>query len=305
MGVLETVLPVVVMVAVGYLFMKKQWIKPEAVDGLKAFVIHITLPCVLFQAFYTASYDRTILVCSGAMFLCCLLGLLTGWLINRLVKRLDKPLLPFMTTGFEAGMLGYALYGMLFGAENLQNFAMLDCGHTLFVFTVYTGLLNARKGLPPKQTVAGILRSPILIAMALGVIAGVSGLGARIDAGPLGGTVRGLLSFVSAPTACVILFVVGYQMRLNAASLKSAIGSLGIRLLVTAGLCALCILLIGLFLPVPRALAFAVILMFAMPAPYILPIYAGSEAEQQAAATMLSLNTLATIAMFAVVAAVA
>ncbi len=300
MEMLQTTLPVIVLIALGYLFMRKNWIHPEAVDGMKSFVVNVTLPAVLFRAFYTATYDRNILICSVAMFVACALGLAAGFLITRLIKRLHQPLLPFLTTGFEAGMLGYALYSMLFGEANLPNFAMLDIGHTVFVFTVYTGLLNARSGRTGKETVRAVLRTPILIAMVLGVLTGATGLGARLAASAAGDVAESLLSFVAAPTSCVILFVVGYQMRLNRASLRSAAAAVGIRLCVTAVLCAGCVLALQSLLQAPRELLYAVVLMFLLPAPFVLPIYASDPVEQETAATTLSLNTLVTIVLFAV-----
>ncbi|MEG1525720.1 MAG: AEC family transporter [Clostridia bacterium] len=298
--VLEAVLPVFMVIALGYLFGRKQWISTAAVDGMKQFVVNITLPAVLFSAFYTATYDRTILACSAVMFCACVLGLLCGWLLRKMLRG-HQPMLPFLTTGFEAGMLGYALYLVLFGENQINNFAMLDFGHTLFVFTVYVGLLNGKTGKSIQTTLRSTFRSPVLLAMLLGVLVGVTGLGTRVAHSAWGGIVEAMLSFIKAPTACVILFVIGCQMRLSRSTMNRAAVSVALRVLVTACLCVVSIWAIGLLAPMTRALKFAIILMFSLPAPFILPIYVQEPEEQAVLSTALSLNTLFSIAAFAII----
>ncbi len=300
MRVLSVVLPVFLVVALGYLFKRKGWITPAGTDALKNLVVNVTLPAVLFGAFWQASYGRANLVCALAMIVLCTLGLGLGALLKRLIPN-TSPLLPFLCTGFEAGMLGYSFYILLFGQEAVYQFAMLDVGHTFFVFTLYVGLLNARSGKAAKETLKSMVTSPILIAMLLGVLLGVTGLGAAAVNTAIGDVVNSVVDFVSAPTACVILFVIGAQMELNPPSLKAAALNVALRVVVTACLCVLGIFLISRFIPMSRELTFALIIMFSLPAPFILPIYGQSELEQAQTSTALSLNTLFSIAAFAVI----
>lgn len=300
MRVLTVVLPVLAVVALGRLFRSKGLVNVAGIGALKTFVVNITLPAVLFAAFWKSSFGRTNLVCAAVLFGACTLGLGLGTLMKRLFPRCDA-LLPFLCTGFEAGMLGYSLYILLFGEAAVYQFAMLDVGHTLFVFTVYVGLLNARSGKPLKATLGALATSPVLIAMLLGVLFGATGLGARLAQTPAGDLVTALFSFVAAPTACVILFVIGAQTELSAAAIRSVIPSLLIRLAVTAALCAASIFAIGRLVPMTHELKFALLLFFSLPAPFILPFYAAGEAEQARVSTALSLNTFLSIAAFAVI----
>lgn len=113
--VLSIVLPVLLTLALGALARRKKLFTREGAAGLKALVSTFTLPVVLFGAFYNATYDVTILVCATTVFVCCIAGLLLGRLVSMLIKT-KQTLLPYLTTGFEMGMMGYALYIMLFGA---------------------------------------------------------------------------------------------------------------------------------------------------------------------------------------------
>ncbi len=300
MRVLTVVLPVLAVVALGCLFRSKNLIARSGIDALKTFVVNVTLPAVLFGAFWQASYGRVNIVCAAVLFAVCTLGLGLGTLIRRWIPKSDA-LLPFLCTGFEAGMLGYSFYILLFGEAAVYQFAMLDVGHTFFVFTIYVGLLNARSGKPAKDTLRSIATSPVLIAMLFGVFMGATGFGASLSHTPAGEWIGALLTFVSAPTACVILFVIGAQMELSGATVRSAVPGVLARLLVTACLCALSIFAVGLFVPMTHELRFALLVMFSLPAPFILPIYARDEAGQARLSTTLSLNTLVSIAAFAVI----
>ena len=47
-------------------------------------------------------------------------------------------------TAFEVGMLGYAIYGGVFGQENLYRLAIVDLGQVLFVLFVLATVLTRR-----------------------------------------------------------------------------------------------------------------------------------------------------------------
>ena len=55
-GVLQTVLPVIVMLGIGMLLRAKKLISREGINTLKFVVVNITLPAVLLSAFATTRY---------------------------------------------------------------------------------------------------------------------------------------------------------------------------------------------------------------------------------------------------------
>ncbi len=297
--VLNTVLPVLLALALGAFARKKNVISPEGAASFKLFVSNFTLPAVVFGAFYNARYDVSIFVFALVMLLCCSLGLVLGKLCVRLF-RIRQPLLPFLTSGFEVGMMGYALYTMLFGAEHLTNMAIADLGQVVFVFSIYISLLNAQNGMGKKETIRAMVSSPAFLAIFGGFVVGVTGLGALIAASPLGGTLTSVLNFLGAPTGYVILFAIGYEIQLSRSNLKEAAVAAVIRLVIMAGLCALALFLVGLFIEVDLYLRYALLLVFILPAPFVLPIYVKDPAQSSYASTCLSLYTLLSVGLFAV-----
>ena len=74
-GVLQTVLPVLVMLGIGMLCRRKALISREGVNALKNVVVNITLPAVLLSAFATTRYTLMDLLIPLLMFLVCLRGI--------------------------------------------------------------------------------------------------------------------------------------------------------------------------------------------------------------------------------------
>ena len=60
------------MLAIGYLFKRKAWLKPETAAGMKTFVARVTLPAVIFGAFSAVRIDGTALVVFIAILATCL-----------------------------------------------------------------------------------------------------------------------------------------------------------------------------------------------------------------------------------------
>ena len=69
--VLQTVLPVLAMLAVGMLCRSRDLISREGINALKNVVVNITLPAVLLGAFATTSYSFMDIIIPLMMFLVC------------------------------------------------------------------------------------------------------------------------------------------------------------------------------------------------------------------------------------------
>ena len=80
------------------------------------------------------------------IFAICILALIVGKFAARIFKVQGK-LTHYLFTGFEAGMLGYGLFALLFKNEPNSHFAIIDLGQVLFVFTMYKILLSGKAGL--------------------------------------------------------------------------------------------------------------------------------------------------------------
>ncbi len=292
--VLETALPVLAALLLGMFCREKQFLTRDGIEALKKVVINLTLPFVLVNAFATAEYSFTTLLQPLLVFLLCCAGLVLGRVFSKLLK-LPGRLPAYLCGGFEAGMLGYALFVLLFPQDSTANFAILDLGQTLFVFTLYKGLLSGKDS--GKALVRDILVSPIIWAICAGVLLGATGLYKAM--GPWSGIIDSLTSFLSAPTGMIILLTVGYDLVLKEIKFKDTARYILLRLAAMAILLAVLIVLnrtvMGGMIHEGAAL-----LMFILPPPYVLPIFADDPTQRTALSSALSALTLTTIVLFAV-----
>ncbi len=301
MGVIQMILPVLLMLPIGMLCRRTGIIKKEGVDGLKALVVNITLPAVLFKAFYSSSYSLDNIIITVAMFCVCLAALGIGFLFKRAAHSRMRTS-PFLLTGFEAGMLGYALYTLLFGADKIASFAMVDLGQVLFVFTVFLSLLKKGEGVSFGHTLKSMAKSPVMVSIVLGVIIGATGLGALLGSTPAGNIVSHAFDFIAAPTAVVILFVVGFELQFSRSGIGAALAAVAARFAVMVLLGAAVVFGLGALMPMSEPLKWAFVLMFMLPPPFVLPVYVEDDSESAYVSATLSLSTILSIAAFAVIA---
>lgn len=306
MGVVTTVLPVAVMIALGALARRTKLVAREGIGALKILVMKVTLPAVLFGAFYTANYTLNVALVVILMFGCSLAAWGLGALARRKLQGAPK-YLPFLTTGFEAGMMGYALYAMLFGKDAVRWFAVMDLGQVIFVFTAYMAFLGAQEGdkKPLGARLADLVKAPTIGAIAAGVLLGATGLGAKLFASPFGEPVQAAVDFVAGPTGAVILFVIGYELNFSGFQWRAVGLTLGLRVAITTVLLALMIGALRLLEPDNAPLMWAAALMFTLPPPYVLPIVSRDESAKAAITSTLSVATVYSLLVFAALAAIA
>jgi predicted permease len=301
-GILKTIIPVILLLAIGMICKRKNLIQKSAIDGLKFLVVNICLPAVLFSAFYKAAFSVDIVIITITMFLLCCAVLGLGFLFKK-AFRFQARTMPFLMSGFEAGMLGYALYTLLFGADAITSFATVDLGQVLFVFTVYIVLLRKNSGGTLKSSLAAMIKSPVIIAVLAGVVIGAAGLGHMLSQTGAGEVVQYTLDLIKAPTAVLILLVVGYEIGFAKSNIRSILSVVFLRLITMGILCAAIILSIGPVIHMSKTILWAFILMFLLPPPFVLPVYVESEDENAFITSTLSVYTVLALIGFIVIAA--
>ena len=217
-----------------------------------------------------------------------------------LVRALHIPgkMTAYLCTGFEGGMLGFTLYPLLYGTR--APFAIVDMGQVFFVFSIYKVLLSGAKG--KKALLREAAHSPSLWALFLGVLIGATGFYRRMEPSGLQHVLSSLLNFVSAPTSFLILLSVGYDLQPSEISWKQTLSAIGCRLAIMGLLLAATLtlnryVLDGIMDPS------ATILLFALPAPFVLPVFANDPDERGYLSSTLSVMTMITILIFCIMAA--
>ena len=302
-SILRMVLPVLVTFGLGWLCKRKQVLTQQGLQGLKAVVGNVTLPAVLFWAFFTAEYSGTIALTFATVFAACVLGLLAGFALRRFVKPYGK-FLPFLLTNFEGGMMGYALFGLLYAGQT-RVFAMVDIGQTFCAFTVFLATLKATGGerVSVKALAKNMMSNVVFLCITLGALLGVLGVGQWALSMPFGAILTDVINFIAAPTSGLILIIVGYELSFQRQLLAPVLKTVALRLLVMGALLTLSALVVFSVIPFDRQLFVAMLLAFSMPAPFIIPLYADVTGHAEYISTTLSVQTLIAIGLFIGIAA--
>ena len=295
-SVLETALPVFLALGLGMLCRSRNFLTREGIDALKKVVLNLTLPFVLLNAFATAEYSAAALILPLMMFGICCLALALGFLIIRLTGMKSR-LAPFLASGFEAGMLGYALFVLLFPEESVSQFALPDIGQTLFVFTLYKVLLSGKRDV--KAIAKDMATTPILWAVLAGVLIGATGLYGVMQKYHISGILDASTSFLSAPTGMIILLTVGYDLVIRDIPWKKTGGLIAMRLAVMV-VCLGVMILLNRTVLSGMLFEGAAVLMVLLPPPYVIPVFADEPSERVQIASALSALTLVTMILFAV-----
>ena len=295
-AVIESALPVFLALAVGMLCREKHFLDRSGIDALKKVVLNLTLPFVLLNAFATAEYSAAALILPLMMFGICCLALALGFLIIRLTGMKSR-LAPFLASGFEAGMLGYALFVLLFPEESVSQFALPDIGQTLFVFTLYKVLLSGKRDV--KAIAKDMATTPILWAVLAGVLIGATGLYGLMQKYHISGILDASTSFLSAPTGMIILLTVGYDLVIRDIPWKKTGGLIAMRLAVMV-VCLGVMVLLNRTVLSGMLFEGAAVLMVLLPPPYVIPVFADEPSERVQIASALSALTLVTMILFAV-----
>ena len=303
-GVLDVVLPVVVILLCGVAVRRKGIVSPEGMDQMKALLVKICLPCLLFGTFYkmrfTGKEAAAFFLFSGTT----LVSFLLGFAVCRLMK-IEQRTAPWMCTTIEGGSIGYALLMLLYGQDQLFHIGLLDAGNALIQWSLVITMLSLSGG--EKKTARETLKSlvtPMNIAILLGLICSMTGIGPRIHESRAGKALSSVLDFMGTPVGALIMLSVGYGLTFREIRWKEILKTTAARILVFGAIgIGVCMLLQNIF-PEDRMYFGAGLIFFICPPTYVYTMYTRNKEEEAYVSGFLAFYTLLTIAAFAVVAAV-
>ncbi len=305
LAALAKVLPILLIILVGVGLRRLRFLAPATIDDLKKLIVNITLPAALFLAFARVTIEaRYVLIAASVFGACWLVWLLGRWLGPALGIR--SAYFPSLITGFEAGMLGYAIYGAVYGAENLYKFGIVDLGQVLFVFFVLVpGLARMSSGpVSFRVTLLGFLKTPVILAILGGLLFNQLGLPAIFAAAPLLDSVLEMLGLLGSMTTPLVALVIGYGLALEPGALRGPVVTAGVRLLIWLALgIPFAVWIVGRMLGLDTAFQAAVMTMALLPGPFVIPMFMPHAGEDEYAYVVntLTVGTLVTLFAYALV----
>ncbi len=299
------VLPVLLLFALGAFFRRIGFMQPSTIQELKKLIVNVTLPVVLFLAFAAVTLKPGHLALAALVFALCTLVLAAGRFLHSAAGA-ESSYLPPLLAGFEAGMMGYAIFTAVYGAEAVFNFAVVDLGQVVFVFFILVPYVQ-RLGSGPapfRQIVRGFLTTPVILSIFGGILFNRSGVMPMLTAFPLTNAIFDTLGLLGAVTTPLIALVIGYEVNLQRRGLSAPLRTMAVRLAiwVVIGLLLNALVVSRLF-PGDRTLQAAVMTMFVLPPPFVIPLFMRNATfdDQRYVVNTLSLATLVTLVAFTIV----
>ena len=302
-GVLEVVLPVVSVVLIGLWIRRKGIVSDGGMEEIKGLLVNICLPAVLFGTFWAMEFTWREAALFFAMAGVTLLAFALGFAASRLL-RVRQRIAPWLCTTIEGGSIGYALFILLCGKENLYHLALLDAGNALIQWTIVMSMLQLSSGgrKSVRETARSLL-TPINCAIAAGLICSVTGLGRAASATAPGRVLEAVLDFVGTPVAALILMTGGYGLSVRGVEWKATGRMMAARAFIFAVCGTAVYALAASLFPDKPLYRTACLVFFILPPTFAYPVYVKDREESAFLSGYLAAYTLLTLAAFAVVAA--
>jgi len=200
--IINKILPIILLLAIGKWIQTRKLIFESSVVDIKKIVVNLALPSVLFLSFLTVELQPAYI-----WFIPVILGycVLIYFLGNFFHKRgwITEEYFPFLTTGFESGMMGISLFSAAYGLGQIGKFAIIDFGQEMFIFFIYMALLTQKRdgSTEPAKLLKMFSTSPVIIAIFSGVLLNILGVPDKIDTIP---GVPGILSAIEMISSITI-----------------------------------------------------------------------------------------------------
>lgn len=303
LDVIAKILPIIFLIVLGNVLQKFQFFKLSTIDEFKKLIVNITLPALLFLTFAETTFEGNYIVIVIVMFIACVLLLFVGIGLKKLLKSKNK-YFPTLFTSFENGMIGYALFAAAYGTPNLYKIAIIDLGHILFVFLIlvsYIQKLNG-KSATAKDLLLSFFKSPIVIAVVLGILISSTRIIEFMNQLPLSSSLFELIALIGSLTVPIICIVIGYELKIDFKNLGKPFGIVLLRmslLFITAYLINTFILN---HMQLDKQYQIALYTTFLLPPAFAIPIFMDSKDEENKKfiLNVISINIILAIVAFLV-----
>ena len=306
-AIVPDLLPVFVLIVLGAALGRSGFMSQAFADGAKRMVASVSLPALLFMAFARLSLQPSLFVLAAVIFASCGILGLAALPISKLA-RLPQPATPMLFQGFEAGMLGYALFASLYGAQRIGAFATADLGQVVYVFTILmaqllageaAGTEGASHRVSPLVLARGLASSPVILAIAAGLLSAAFVPGATNLPWAKGGLLDPSLSAIGSLTTPLVCLVVGYNLRHGVegggSGFMKVLAAVLLRLAAAGGLGLVVAFIVVPALGLERINSLAVMVLFILPPPFVIAVFRKRPEDASYVSSVLSLHTAASL----------
>ena len=304
MQAISTIFPVFFILFLGIHARKKGWINHEQNNGLKIIALDILFPFLIYHIVATSVLDGNI-----ALEIIYLIGVwivvyFLGKIICRMLPENLRDLSPFLLLTCEGGAVALPLYLSIVGSSYILNLIPFDLAGILinFIFVPTVLQIRRKEELKLLPLVKKVISAPFVIAALLAVITNLTGLQRLLSqSSTFGSLYENSMNAIIAPVSGLILFSLGYSIRLKRGYLSSLFKLAVIRLIFCSGIIA------SFFLVFPEKMqspvfSLGVILYFYCPTGFPVPLQIreilDSEEKEEFVSAFISLFLLIALVVY-------
>ena len=274
MQAISTIFPVFFILFLGIHARKKGWINHEQNNGLKTIALDILFPFLIYHIVATSVLDRNIVLEIVYLIAVWILVYFFGKMVCRILPESIREISPFLLLTCEGGAVALPLYLSIVGSSYILNLIPFDLAGILINFIFVPTILQIRRKdeLKLLPLVKKVISAPFVIAALLAVITNLTGLQRMLSQSSTFGSIyENTMNAIIAPVSGLILFSLGYSIRLKKGYLSSLFKLAVIRLTFCSGIIA------SFFLVFPEKMqnpvfSLGVILYFYCPTGFPVPL---------------------------------
>ncbi len=304
--VMTRMIPMVIFLAMGWLFRRYRVFTEEGMNELKQFMMTYALPAMIFMSFVNMEMQPGYFMLFGTVFVMSTTFLLIGRWLNR-IPMLRHPLTPYVTSGNSYAFIGIPIFNAVYGIENLGRYTMLGVGQELFLWMVLFAQMKIGLGgeASDRRQLLNLFKTPTIISMFLGILFNQTGFLETIHRHAVLEGLYLAIEYMAGITTPLIMMMIGYSITFSATYMKGNMKLLMLRISVVFGVGYLFkIFLINRIIAPDPIFNYAFFTFLLMPSSMMFPILAsayGSREVGEQASDFTVIHTMISIVVFMII----
>lgn len=302
MKALTILFPVFFMILLGFTAKVRKWIAPEQKAGANAIVFQILFPIMIFNLMLTVSVDTSSLFVILYVFIVFILAMVVGKVLSGFIGKKYSHFSYFLMSTVEGGNVALPLYLSIVGSSsNTVIFDIAGSALCFIVLPIWIAKLTS-SGVSTKELLKNIFSNSFVLAVIFGLVLNLSGAYGLLQKSAFFELYTGVVSKATAPIVGMILFILGYDLRIDKGTIGPIMRLAAVRVLFYGAVIA------GFFLLFPalmqdKLFLMAVIIYFMSPTgfgmlPVITPVYKSGE-DASFSSAYVSIYMLITLVVYA------
>lgn len=306
MAALTTLFPVFFMILLGFVSRIKGWITPEQKAGANTIVFNILFPILIFNILLTSTIQSSAILIVAYVFVAFMMAIIVGKIAAKFIGEKYSHFSCYLLTTVEGGNVALPLYTSIVGVAYASNTVIFDLAGTLTAFIVVPILVAKSDSdeMNTKELIKKICSNTFVIAVFLGLLLNLTGVYQIFSQSAWIDIYTNTVSTATAPIMAMILFIIGYDLKVDMEKLPSLL-----RMILVRTLFYLCVI-IGFFVLFPHLMAdkiylIAVLLYFMCPTGFALPMVISplfkNEEDSSFASAFISLFMIITLIVYTII----